>query len=82
MNIHNFDVDTFFGLSVESGGFPSSDGEIEFTKEEQDPGAKGRERPQPPRIRDDQGNQWIYPFGSGVGDPVLQIVQQSLEPII
>ncbi len=44
-------------LSVESGGFPSSDGEIEFAKEEQDPRAKGRERPQPPCIRDDPGNQ-------------------------
>ncbi len=44
-------------LSVESGGFSSSDGEIEFAKEEQDPRAKGRERPQPPRIRDDPGNQ-------------------------
>ena len=68
-------------LSVESGGFSSSDGEIEFAKEEQDPGAKGRKRPQLPRIRDDPGNQWIYPFRSGVGDPVLQIVQQSLKPI-
>jgi hypothetical protein len=44
-------------LSVESGGFSSSDGEIEFAKEEQDPGAKGRKRPQLPRIRDDPGNQ-------------------------
>jgi AAA15 family ATPase/GTPase len=36
--------------------FLSSDGEVELAKKEQDPDAKGGERPQPPRIRDDSGN--------------------------
>ena len=42
-----------FGCPWNSVVFPSSDGEVEFAKEEQDPDAKGGERPQPPRIRDD-----------------------------
>ncbi len=62
--------------------FPSSDGEVEFAKEEQDPDAKCGEGPQPPCIRDDPSNQGIHPFGSGVSDSVLQIVQQSLEAVL
>ena len=46
-----------FGCPWNPVVFPSSDGEVEFAKEEQDPDAKGGERPQPPRIRDDPGNQ-------------------------
>jgi hypothetical protein len=45
-----------FGCPRNPVVFPSSDGEVEFAKEEQDPDAKGGERPQPPRIRDDPGN--------------------------
>ena len=37
--------------------FLSSNGEVEFAEEKQDPDAKGTKRPQAPRIRDDPGNQ-------------------------
>ena len=50
-------LDEFKGCPWNSVIFLSSNGEVEFAKEKQDPDAKGTKRPQAPRIRDDPGNQ-------------------------